>query len=178
MLLSKCVQFLLRRKHTTHHAPHQHQTNTNKPTPTHQHPTTPHHRADLLDPALMRPGRFDRKIRMPKPDTNGRYEILRLQLRDKKVRGFAGFAFGGVCVSLVLGVGLGVGVVLVSYKAVAVVSFASQPHPIEPTLTLTRIQTYPSHPNSWLLMWICCSWRVICRDSSGPIWPTSSTKLS
>ncbi|KAI8471066.1 MAG: P-loop containing nucleoside triphosphate hydrolase protein [Monoraphidium minutum] len=42
-------------------------------------------RADLLDPALMRPGRFDRKIRMPKPDTGGRYDILRLQLRDKKL---------------------------------------------------------------------------------------------
>ena len=42
-------------------------------------------RADLLDPALMRPGRFDRKIRMPKPDTEGRYEILKLHLRKKKV---------------------------------------------------------------------------------------------
>eukprot|EP00983_Pelagomonas_calceolata_P109466 1159559-Pelagomonas_calceolata.AAC.2 len=44
------------------------------------------HRADLLDPALMRPGRFDRKVRMPKPDTNGRYEILQLHLRKKQVR--------------------------------------------------------------------------------------------
>jgi ATP-dependent Zn protease len=42
-------------------------------------------RADLLDPALMRPGRFDRKIRMPKPDTEGRYEILQLHLRTKQV---------------------------------------------------------------------------------------------
>eukprot|EP00879_Flechtneria_rotunda_P007956 GHRR01008335.1.p1 GENE.GHRR01008335.1~~GHRR01008335.1.p1 ORF type:complete len:622 (+),score=188.08 GHRR01008335.1:1715-3580(+) len=42
-------------------------------------------RADLLDPALLRPGRFDRKIRMPRPDTEGRYEILRLQLRGKDV---------------------------------------------------------------------------------------------
>ena len=50
-------------------------------------PTLPHPspRADLLDPALMRPGRFDRKIRMPRPDTDGRYEILRLHLRNKKV---------------------------------------------------------------------------------------------
>jgi hypothetical protein len=52
------------------------------------HPPPSKNRADLLDPALMRPGRFDRKIRMPKPDTNGRYEILRLQLRDKKVGGW------------------------------------------------------------------------------------------
>eukprot|EP00882_Tetradesmus_deserticola_P004282 GHRQ01004522.1.p1 GENE.GHRQ01004522.1~~GHRQ01004522.1.p1 ORF type:complete len:494 (+),score=216.16 GHRQ01004522.1:255-1736(+) len=42
-------------------------------------------RADLLDPALMRPGRFDRKIRMPHPDTGGRYDILRLQLASKDV---------------------------------------------------------------------------------------------
>ncbi|KAG2490077.1 hypothetical protein HYH03_011542 [Edaphochlamys debaryana] len=42
-------------------------------------------RADLLDPALMRPGRFDRKIRMPKPDTEGRFEILKLHLRNKQV---------------------------------------------------------------------------------------------
>ncbi|MEW5314131.1 MAG: hypothetical protein WDW38_005651 [Sanguina aurantia] len=42
-------------------------------------------RADLLDPALMRPGRFDRKFRMPKPDTEGRFEILQLHLRGKDV---------------------------------------------------------------------------------------------
>ncbi|GLC38755.1 hypothetical protein PLESTM_000772200 [Pleodorina starrii] len=42
-------------------------------------------RADLLDPALMRPGRFDRKIRMPKPDTEGRFEILKLHLRNKQL---------------------------------------------------------------------------------------------
>jgi len=42
-------------------------------------------RADLLDPALMRPGRFDRKIRMPKPDTEGRFEILQLHLRNKTI---------------------------------------------------------------------------------------------
>ena len=35
----------------------------------------------------MRPGRFDRKIRMPKPDTEGRYEILKLHLKSKKVWG-------------------------------------------------------------------------------------------
>ena len=33
----------------------------------------------------MRPGRFDRKVQMPKPDTSGRYEILRLHLRSKQV---------------------------------------------------------------------------------------------
>lgn len=33
-------------------------------------------RADLLDPALMRAGRFDRKVRINRPDTNGRLAIL------------------------------------------------------------------------------------------------------
>jgi proteasome regulatory subunit len=38
-------------------------------------------RADLLDPALLRPGRFDRLIEIPKPDNNGREDILRIQTR-------------------------------------------------------------------------------------------------
>ncbi len=36
-------------------------------------------RADLLDPALMRAGRFDRKIRILKPDEYGREEILKVR---------------------------------------------------------------------------------------------------
>lgn len=35
-------------------------------------------RADLLDPALMRAGRFDRKIRILRPNEQGRTEILRV----------------------------------------------------------------------------------------------------
>jgi len=35
-------------------------------------------RADVLDPALLRPGRFDRRIMVGKPDLNGRYEILKV----------------------------------------------------------------------------------------------------
>ncbi|GFH12019.1 putative cell division protease ftsH, chloroplastic, partial [Haematococcus lacustris] len=41
--------------------------------------------AELLDPELMRPGRFDRKVRMPKPDTEGRFDVLQLHLRKKKI---------------------------------------------------------------------------------------------
>lgn len=35
-------------------------------------------RPDILDPALVRPGRFDRKIYIPKPGLIGRIEILKV----------------------------------------------------------------------------------------------------
>ena len=38
-------------------------------------------RIDLLDPALMRPGRFDRSIEIPLPDEKGRVEILKIHTR-------------------------------------------------------------------------------------------------
>ncbi|KAI4330927.1 hypothetical protein MLD38_029164 [Melastoma candidum] len=38
---------------------------------------------DILDPALTRPGRFDRHIVVPSPDVKGRQEILELYLQDK-----------------------------------------------------------------------------------------------
>ncbi|GMH08915.1 hypothetical protein Nepgr_010755 [Nepenthes gracilis] len=40
---------------------------------------------DILDPALTRPGRFDRNIVVPSPDVRGRQEILELYLQDKPV---------------------------------------------------------------------------------------------
>ena len=42
-------------------------------------------RPDVLDPALLRPGRFDRKIVVPPPDLHGREAILRVHTRDKKL---------------------------------------------------------------------------------------------
>lgn len=42
-------------------------------------------RPDVLDPALLRPGRFDRKIVLELPDIKAREEILKIHLRDKKV---------------------------------------------------------------------------------------------
>ncbi len=39
-------------------------------------------RPDVLDPALLRPGRFDRQVVVPKPDIKGREEILRVHIKD------------------------------------------------------------------------------------------------
>jgi transitional endoplasmic reticulum ATPase len=40
-------------------------------------------RVDLIDPALLRPGRFDRLIETPAPDKESRAEIFNIHLRDK-----------------------------------------------------------------------------------------------
>ena len=59
-------------------------------------------RSDILDNALLRPGRFDRRVYMGLPDVKGREEILKVHARDKSLgddvdlksiaRGTAGFA--------------------------------------------------------------------------------------
>lgn len=40
-------------------------------------------RQDLIDPALLRPGRFDYVIELPKPDIKGREEIFKIHIREK-----------------------------------------------------------------------------------------------
>ena len=42
-------------------------------------------RPDILDPALLRPGRFDRQIHVGRPDAKGREEILKVHAKDKKL---------------------------------------------------------------------------------------------
>ena len=42
-------------------------------------------RPDVLDPALLRPGRFDRQITVALPDMSGREEILKVHARNKKI---------------------------------------------------------------------------------------------
>ena len=42
-------------------------------------------RPEMLDKALLRPGRFDRQITIPGPDLKGREEILKIHSRDKKL---------------------------------------------------------------------------------------------
>lgn len=67
-------------------------------------------RPDVLDSALLRPGRFDRQISIDKPDINGREEIFRVHLKPLKLHkevdpkrlaaqtpGFAGAEIANVC---------------------------------------------------------------------------------
>ena len=42
-------------------------------------------RVDILDPAILRPGRFDRKVGVGRPDVKGREEILKVHARSKPV---------------------------------------------------------------------------------------------
>jgi len=43
-------------------------------------------RPDILDPALLRPGRFDRQITVGRPDVKGREQILKVHARNKPLR--------------------------------------------------------------------------------------------
>jgi cell division protease FtsH len=42
-------------------------------------------RPEVLDPALLRPGRFDRQVLVDKPDVHGREEILRIHVKNVKI---------------------------------------------------------------------------------------------
>ena len=42
-------------------------------------------RPEILDPALLRPGRFDRQILVDRPDLEGRYQILKVHTRGKRL---------------------------------------------------------------------------------------------
>lgn len=42
-------------------------------------------RVDILDPAIMRPGRFDRKVYVGRPDVGGREEILKVHAKNKPI---------------------------------------------------------------------------------------------
>ncbi len=42
-------------------------------------------RPDVLDPALLRPGRFDRQINVENPDIKGRYDIFKVHLKPVKI---------------------------------------------------------------------------------------------
>lgn len=41
-------------------------------------------RPDVLDPALLRPGRFDRQVVVPNPDLAGREKILRVHMKKAR----------------------------------------------------------------------------------------------
>jgi cell division protease FtsH len=42
-------------------------------------------RADMLDPAITRPGRLDRKVEVPNPDRRGREQILAVHTTGKPI---------------------------------------------------------------------------------------------
>lgn len=42
-------------------------------------------RVDILDPAILRPGRFDRKVTVHRPDVKGREDILKVHTRNKRL---------------------------------------------------------------------------------------------
>jgi transitional endoplasmic reticulum ATPase len=67
-------------------------------------------RSDLLDPAILRPGRFDEIVEIPAPDEEGRREIFAIHLRNKplgrgisvmelasRTDGFGGADISSVC---------------------------------------------------------------------------------
>ena len=49
-------------------------------------------RPDILDPALLRPGRFDRQVTVDRPDVKGRERILQVHAANKPLRGEVDFA--------------------------------------------------------------------------------------
>ena len=56
-------------------------------------------RPEVLDPALLRPGRFDRRIIVDKPDLKGRIDVLKVHAKDVKMdetRGSGGNRSGNI----------------------------------------------------------------------------------
>ena len=48
-------------------------------------------RPDVLDPALMRPGRLDRKVEIPLPNESARLDIIKIHARSITIKGEVNF---------------------------------------------------------------------------------------
>jgi len=66
-------------------------------------------RPDMIDPAILRPGRFDRRVYVPPPDSEARLRILQIKTKDmplekvkieelsKKMQGYSGADIDAIC---------------------------------------------------------------------------------
>ena len=54
-------------------------------------------RPEILDPALLRPGRFDRRIIVDKPDLKGRVDILKVHAKDVRMDESGGLGSNRAC---------------------------------------------------------------------------------
>ena len=54
-------------------------------------------RPDVLDPALMRPGRLDRKIEIPLPNENARMDILKIHAANIQKHGDIDYEVSCLC---------------------------------------------------------------------------------
>lgn len=64
-------------------------------------------RPQVIDPALMRPGRFDLVLHVPPPDAEGRYEILRIKTRKMRLGEDVDLMQVALCTDLFTGADLG-----------------------------------------------------------------------
>ncbi|MBC7219693.1 MAG: CDC48 family AAA ATPase, partial [Hadesarchaea archaeon] len=113
-------------------------------------------RPDLIDPALLRPGRFDRLVLVPAPDLKSRLEILKIHTKKmplakdvdleqiaKETEGYSGSDLASLCREAAM-------LVLrrdINAKEVSMQDFRQAMENIRPSITPEMIKTYESFAN-------------------------------